>query len=178
MIALVRHGKTIYNELGKLQGKSNIPLCDDGRNDCRRLKEKIKDKHYDICFCSPLIRAVETAMILVGDKVEIRIDDRLTERYFGQLEGHIYTEYDHEKYWDYNLNCNDLEIEPIKDLFARCNSFIEYIKENYNDKDILIVTHGGVFKCIYHILNNTDLNTNLSDVKVENCEYMEINKKN
>ena len=67
-ICLVRHAETVYNKLGKMQGKENIPLSDEGRNQVKELKERIKDNYYDICFSSPLVRCVETAMILVGDK--------------------------------------------------------------------------------------------------------------
>ena len=64
------------------------------------LKTKIKDEKIDICFSSPLVRAFETAMILVGDKVEIKKDPRLIERNLGKLEGKDRSTYDFLKYWD------------------------------------------------------------------------------
>ena len=70
-ITLVRHGQTEsnYNEI--CQGSTNILLNDTGRRQCQKLRDKIKDKKYDVCYMSPLVRAVETAMILIGDRVEI-----------------------------------------------------------------------------------------------------------
>ena len=93
-ITIVRHGETDYNKNNILQGRSNISLNDAGRRQCKRLKYKLKDEKFDICFSSPLVRAVETAMILVGDRVEIKIDDRLIERNLGNYEGKEVTGYD------------------------------------------------------------------------------------
>ena len=173
-IGLVRQGETIYNKLGKLQGISNIPLSDDGRRECKKLKEELVNKKYDICFSSPLIRAMETAMILVGDKVEIKMDDRLIERNFGEFEGKFIDKYDLKKYWDYQLNSDDDNVEKIQDLFKRCEDFISYLKENYNDKNILIVTHEAVLRTFHHILHNTNLNSDLLSLEIGNCYYEEI----
>lgn len=173
-IALVRHGETVYNQLGKIQGISNIPLSDEGRRQCQKLKERIKDKKYDVCFASPLIRTMETAMILVGDKVLINPDNRIIERNMGELEGKPREEYDYIKYWDYKLNCGEMDIEKIQDMFKRCEDFINYLKEKYNDKSILIVTHSATLRVLHHILNKTDLNKKIPDFPVDNCYYEEI----
>ena len=168
-IVLVRHGKTDYNVECKTQGRINIPLNDSGRREVQKLKYKMKDMDFDICFSTPLIRAVETAMILVGDRVEIKIDDRLIERNMGNQEGMPYKDYDGNAHWDYNLNLDDNGIEPVQDIIKRASDFIDYLKENYNDKDILIVSHGATIRALHHILHNTDLNSNLSDFSIGNC---------
>ena len=127
-VTIIRHGQTEYNYLGKLQGRSNIPLNDTGRRECHKVKHKLKDEHFDVCFTSSLIRTVETAMILVGDRVEIKIDNRLIERDFGSLEGTNFEKYDSVKHWDYNLNLNDNGIEPVQDIIKRVSSFVDYLK--------------------------------------------------
>lgn len=172
-ITLVRHGETEYNRQGRIQGQSNIMLNDAGRRQVHRLKEKIKDEHYDVCFSSPLIRAMETAMILVGDKTEIVRDERLLERNLGKMEGKTREYYDPQKYWDYVLNCGEQNVEKIQDLFKRCRDFIDYLDKNYHNKNILIVSHGATIKALHHILHHTNLNSNLLDFKIGNC-YMEI----
>ena len=85
-IVLVRHGQTESNYLEICQGSSNILLNDTGRRECQKLRDKIKDKHYDVCYMSPLVRAVETAMILIGDRVRMIPDKRLIDRDLGELE--------------------------------------------------------------------------------------------
>ena len=57
-ITLVRHGQTEYNYHNRLQGITNVMLNDTGRRQAHKLKEKIKNEKYDICFSSPLIRAL------------------------------------------------------------------------------------------------------------------------
>ncbi len=171
-VTIVRHGQTEYNHLGKLQGISNIPLNDTGRRECAKIKYNLKNEHFDICFTSPLIRTVETAMILVGDRVEIKIDDRLIERDFGKLEGTDFKDYDGVKHWDYNLNLGDNGIEPVQDIIKRTKDFVEYLKQNYNNQSILIVTHGSIVRALHHILHNTDLNSELCNFTIGNC-YVE-----
>ena len=173
-IALVRHGETDYNKQGRLQGRLNIPLNDNGRKQAHDLRKKTENTKFDICFSSPFIRAMETAMILVGDKTEIIRDDRLKERNLGNLEGKDRTCYDAKKYWDYHLNSSDEEVESIQEVFKRCQSFLKYIEEMYPNQNILIVTHGATLRALHHLLYHTDLNKNLSNFKIGNCFYEEI----
>lgn len=167
-LTLIKDGETEYNRQNRLTGKLNILLTDEGRRQIKKLKDKIKEEKYDICFSSPLVRTVETAMILVGDKTEIRIDDRLIDRDYGKLEGHEREEYNIKKYWDYNLNSGDNNVEKIQDIFQRVDRFLNYLKENYSDKSILIVTHHCIIKAIHNILKNNNLDS-IEDVKIDNC---------
>lgn len=174
-IYLVRHGETDANKNKIMQGQSqNLQLNENGVRQATTLKNKLTDIKFNICFTSPMIRAWSTAMILVGDRVEIKEDKRLVERYLGNLEGKERTNYDAKKYWNYELNSNDEEVEPIQDIFKRCNNFINDLKNNYSDSDtILVVSHGAVTRCLHHILKNSNLNKNLLDFKIENCYYNE-----
>lgn len=170
-IYLVRHGETDANKNKIMQGQSqNLQLNENGISQATILKNKLKDVTFDICFTSPLIRAWSTAMVLVGDKVEIKEDKRLIERYLGNLEGKDRSTYSVSKYWDYHLNSNDEDVEPIQDIFKRCNSFMNDLKEKYDDNStVLIVSHGAVTRCLHHILKKSDLNKSLLDFKIENC---------
>ena len=58
-----------------------------------------------------------------------------------------------------------------QDLFERCESFLSYLKENYNDKNILVVTHGATLRALHHIIKNTDRNSNLLNFKIGNCYF-------
>ena len=173
-IALVRHGQTEsnYNEI--CQGSTNILLNDTGRRQCQKLRDKIKDKKYDVCYMSPLVRAVETAMILIGDRVEMIPDKRLIDRDLGELEGKSRSLYDSNKYWDYNLNTGDLGVEPVQEIFKRCGEFLDYILEKHKDESVLIVAHAASIRAIRHILLKSDLSKNLLLKDIENCFYEEI----
>lgn len=174
-ITLVRHGETEMNSLGKLQGRSNVSLNEKGRMKCGELKAKLKDKHYDVCYMSKLVRCCETAMIIVGDRVKTVFDDRLIERGLGELEGQSHDMYDDIGFWNYDLNKSDLEVEPIHDLFSRCSDFLNYIKEKYpSDSSILIVTHSAVYRALRHLILNHKLEGNMYDSKVHNCQCEEF----
>lgn len=61
MLYIMRHGKTDWNALHKLQGRTDIPLNEEGRLMALKAHEEYKSWNIDVCYCSPLIRAVETA---------------------------------------------------------------------------------------------------------------------
>ena len=68
--------------------RTDIPLNQDGRNLARQAHDKYLDVHFDVCYCSPLVRAKETAEILLQDRnIPILYDERLKEMCFGIYEG-------------------------------------------------------------------------------------------
>ena len=88
MLYIIRHGRTDWNDRHKLQGRTDMPLNEEGRRMAEEAREAYRDVHFDVCFCSPLIRAKETAEILLrGRDVPIQYDDRLMEMSFGSYEG-------------------------------------------------------------------------------------------
>lgn len=174
-ITLVRHGQTEENFLNKLQGQSNNLLNDTGRRQCQRLAINLKEKKFNYCYMSPLVRCVETALILIGDRVEMIPDKRLIERSLGELEGRPREEYNAYKFWDYNLNRADYGVEPIQDVFKRCSDFLDYIYEKYgDDSSILIVTHGAPYRALRHLILKHELGDNLLDTEINNCSCEEF----
>ena len=95
MLYVIRHGKTDWNQKYKLQGRTDIPLNEEGIEMARQACERYKDVHFDVCYCSPLTRARQTAeLLLEGRDVPVIYDDRLLEMGFGIYEG---TEYVYDK---------------------------------------------------------------------------------
>lgn len=177
-ITLVRHGQTEFNYQNILQGRSNNQLNDTGRRQCQKLREKLKETDFSFCYMSPMVRAVETAFILVGDRVETFPDKRLIERDMGNLEGKPRLDYDVKKYWDYDLNCSDLGVEPVQDVFARCRDFLDYVIKKHGTEHILVVSHGTPIRVLHHLLHHNDLHGNLLDVDITNCycETIQVNE--
>ena len=173
-ITLVRHGQTEEDFLRKIQGQRNELMNDTGRRQCQRLKIELKDKHYDYCYMSPLVRCVETALILIGDRVEMIPDKRLIARDMGELEGKPVDEYNAFRFWNYDLNWNKFGVEPVKDVFSRCEEFLKYITDKHKDKDILIVTHEAPYRAFRYLLKNEKLEGSLLDGNIDNCKYEEF----
>ena len=177
-IYLVRHGEIDKDNINSpVEKRINYHLNQLGIMQANELKNKIKDIKFDMCFTSPLIRAWSTAIIIVGDRVEIRPDSRIMERYLGEFEdGNDRESYikQLDKYYDYTLNSNDRNVEPIQDLFTRCSDFLKYLKENYSDDSkILIVSHYGIIKTLHNILKKNKLDGVLEEIKIENCCFRE-----
>jgi len=174
-ITIVRHGQTEENYEGIMQGRANNLMNDTGRRQCQKLRDKLKNTKFDCCYTSPLVRCVETAFILIGDRVMMLKDDRLIERELGDFEGKERDTYDVHKYWNYDLNSNDSGVEPVKDMISRCSDFLDYIKSTYDDNSsILIVTHGGPYRAIKLLATKKKLKGDLFDGKIENSDYTEL----
>ena len=74
MLYIMRHGKTDWNLTHKLQGKTDIPLNEMGIKMAKEAGERYKDIHFDVCYCSPLVRARDTAKyVLEGRDVPVII---------------------------------------------------------------------------------------------------------
>ena len=84
VIALFRHGPTEWNETGIVQGRSDIPLSENGRIKVGSWLVPADVANFD-WVSSPLSRAMETARILTGRTEPT--DDRLVEMDWSEWEG-------------------------------------------------------------------------------------------
>ena len=73
ILYLIRHGQTDWNKGRKLQGRTDIPINENGRAVAELTREGFKEIPFDMAFTSPLKRARETAeIILAGRNVPIK----------------------------------------------------------------------------------------------------------
>ena len=170
---VVRHGETIWNKEHKVQGITDIPLTDKGREEAKELQLLIKSLDIDIVISSPLIRARETAKILVDSKLPINTDDRIKERDWGMNEGADLDTVDKWDCWDVILNTKVQNIECVQDFMYRVSDFIEDIKIRYKDKNVLIVTHSAVSRVIHYLLGEIPEDANLSRINIPNLRIIE-----
>jgi broad specificity phosphatase PhoE len=63
-VYLARHGETAYNAEGRYQGLGTVPLNELGRRQARALAELASTQRFRELWCSPLVRARETADIV------------------------------------------------------------------------------------------------------------------
>ena len=63
-IYVMRHGTTVWNEKGITQGHTNNRLSKKGKILTEEVALKYKNINFDIIFCSPLMRTVQTANIM------------------------------------------------------------------------------------------------------------------
>lgn len=170
-ILLTRHGQTEWNLLKKVQGKADIELNEKGIEQANNTKNVLSNENFDLIICSPLIRAIQTANIINSNRnIPMIIDERLSERDFGEFEGMLNTEFDFDKFWSYKQNIQYKKAENIRTFFKRVYNFLDDIHLKYKDKRILLVAHGGISIPIYCYFNEIPNTDNLLDLLLDNCE--------
>src|SRR5690606_18715121 len=92
-ILLIRHGETDWNRERRIMGDQAIPLNQDGQRQAEVLREFLKDIPVELCLSSPVLRAQQTAELLVqGHGLKIQSDPRLVEIGYGEWIGKTFTE--------------------------------------------------------------------------------------
>ena len=153
-IYLVRHGETYWNALRKMQGQVNIPLNDRGKEQAKQAAKHLKDVEIDICYTSPLVRARQTAeIILEGRDVPIIDVPLLIEQSYGisDVESQEIG-FSNPKSLLYNFMHHpdqyipDIGGESFEDLTKRAARFIEewLLPAGENYKSILVSAHGAI----------------------------------
>ena len=159
LLYVVRHGVTAWNRLRKVQGRADIPLAEEGVRLAEKTGEALRNVPFDLCFSSPLKRAVQTAEYILGDrKIPVMTDERIQEIDFGVLEG---TQFKDEAG---NISHKQREIffhrpleyerpengENIEDILKRTEEFWKDItgREELSDKTILISSHGCAVRAL------------------------------
>ena len=170
-LLVVRHGRTDWNDLGKVQGLADIKLNKEGINQAYQTKEKLKDYDIDLIISSPLTRTRQTAEIInEGRNIKTIYDDRIIERDYGEYEGYQKHEFEYLDYWRYEKNVKYKKAENIQDFYKRIYAFIDDAKQRYNDKTVLLVIHGGISVAINAYFFGIPSEENPTYGSLKNCE--------
>ena len=182
MLYIMRHGRTDWNDRHKLQGRTDIPLNAEGRRMAEKAAEEYRSVPLDVCWCSPLIRARETAEILLrGRDVPILTDDRLLELSFGSYEG-----------LENSFSIPDCPVnvifqapekytasvggaETFDELFARTGAFLREVIDPLmkEGKDVLIIGHGVMNLSIISQVRNLP-RKDFWSTGIENCKMIRL----
>lgn len=147
MIYLIRHGETEANIRHIYCGSTDLPLSYAG-------VAKLRGKTYDVgnaqFIISGMKRTEQTLKLLFGD-VNYSIDERFREIDFGDFEMHSYYDLkDTPRYQQWLSGDNEKNVcpggESGEQMEMRVMEAFNELKDS--DKDIVIVTHGGVIAAI------------------------------
>lgn len=85
---LFRHGETDWNKIGRMQGRTDIPLNPKGIEQGRRLHEFFAERQFRV-VSSPLGRALQTTRLAFPhlSQQQVQIDLRWAETNMGRAEG-------------------------------------------------------------------------------------------
>ena len=150
MIYIVRHGQTAKNKANVLQGRSDVPLNEEGKRQAAKVRDQLAAARirFDRVYSSPLIRAVQTAEIIAGDISPI-IEERLIEMDYGPYEGMDLNDPAPEVmtfFRDFVHNPAPDGMEPLSEVVSRLGNFLEEIREEAGGKHILLSTHAVAMK--------------------------------
>ena len=143
---LVRHGETDWNRARRIQGTTDIPLNDTGREQARATGRLLSGRQWDGIVASPLSRAFETAQIIAEELglPEPTPLEALVERNYGEAEG---------------LTGDELAarfpgetpVEGREERSAVAERALPALVElagHGPDRSIIVVSHGGVIRTV------------------------------
>ncbi len=134
------HGTTVDNEKGISSGWKDVELSELGVEQAKGLREQTEDIVFNIVFCSDLKRAADSAEFAFDGIYKIIKDERLRECNYGKLNGSLSSIV--EPMCEGECIYNKFpEGESYEDVKARVADFLEFLKKNYEGKNVAIVAH-------------------------------------
>lgn len=155
-IYVVRHGETDANKNGYAQGWTDDPLNENGKILAKITGQGMKGIRFDCCISSPLIRARETAEIILresGNSVCVSFDDRVKEVNFGSFEKMSIRDEKVVRFLkvpvvDYVFPGG----ESIKEVMERTQEFLKELIAKDDGKTYLVSTHGCALRAMLNFL--------------------------
>jgi broad specificity phosphatase PhoE len=147
---LLRHGITASNDAARFNGWRDDGLT---RAQRRRLASvRFEWRHYDVVYCSPLARCVETAACLGVETY--RPEPRIVERGLGIFEGLTAEECrarhpdEFVRFLEFDADYRIPDGESRADNLERVTSWLE---EASRFERVLAITHGGTIDFVFRL---------------------------
>lgn len=169
----VRHGQTVFNAIGRIQGRCDSPLTDTGIAQAEKTAEVLKDVRFDRAYCSPSERTRDTAEILLRPHhMQAHAERRLAEVFFGTYEGRMVREVREE-----TMRIHQSEDwspwggESAEDLERRIRDVLRDLSDEAEDGDqILLVSHALLYRNIVRFIFGMDRTAYDAMMKQKNLE--------
>ncbi|MEJ6120347.1 histidine phosphatase family protein [Vibrio sp. 2-Bac 85] len=146
---LIRHGETLFNQLGCFQGHSDSPLTETGHLQASNLVSYFNDIPLQQFYSSDLGRAVATATPLAKAKqLPLQTCPLLREISYDYLDGQAkrqLTDKDREKLtrlFSAELDYRIGEGETLAEVQTRLFDKINALKKLHQGQSIAVMTHG------------------------------------
>lgn len=151
-LVLARHGESVWNEVRRFQGATDVVLSERGREQALALGRAFGGFRFTAAYVSPLRRARQTAeLALAGAGLPLVSLEELRELSLGTWEGCSWDEIrqlDGDPYQAWvraPLDCPPPGAEPLEDVRRRVLRAVERIAAAHpNGDDVLVVAHGGI----------------------------------
>lgn len=152
-LLLARHGQSVWNEVRRFQGSTDVTLSELGRAQAQALGRALRRYRVAAAYVSPMRRAVETAEVALAEVPVPLVSavEELRELSLGEWEGCTVEEIraragDPYRAWlTAPLDCPPPGAEALPDVSARVRRAIDRIAAAHpNGDDVLVIAHGGV----------------------------------
>lgn len=177
IIGTIRHGETDFNRQKRYCGAMDVPLNGAGREDAIHVRNKLSGDHFDVIISSKLIRAVETAQVLLNNGAVFIQSELCNERNYGKLQGMTADEVKGVrpplKYiyrGDDRHSLNPPGGERFKELRKRAEQFYEFLFGRFIGCSLLVVSHGVFLQQFHGLLRGKNWMDSL-EKNVANFEY-------
>jgi broad specificity phosphatase PhoE len=150
LLYLIRHGQSLSNAEGRVQGQSDVALSPLGLRQAGALVAALGSLDIDSIYASPLRRAMQSAEPLAAAlRLTIHADDRLKEINAGEFQGLLWSEI--ERKWPeaaqhWRQQTPDFVIpggESRRAVAERGRAALEAIHAA-GHRQVVVVAHGGV----------------------------------
>ena len=162
---LVRHGRSVWNAAGRIQGQIDIELDEIGLQQAQRIADRLEREPITAIYSSPLVRARATAEAIARRfKLPVTPDVRLMEYDFGVVSGMTWNEVTENHPELANRWLEDPWAVPVVgsegrvNFAARVMSAMQDICTQYPAEHVAIVAHGGTFGIYLTAMLGLDLN--------------------
>ncbi len=161
-IYLIRHGETVWNSQGKLQGQTDVPLNDSGKKQARRLKRYLEPENIAFIVSSSLKRAADTADIASGGRIPVYLEDAFKARRLGKFEGSYVREIKKNNAEEYKLLRTDFDYVPdekgesARKLLERAWPKFLYWAQKAHRQNAAVIAHAITIRVILHKIMGFD----------------------
>lgn len=201
ILYLMRHGQTIINKAGRVQGWCDGVLTEEGIEVAENVALGLRDIEFKRVYSSDLGRAVKTARIIIkankiNNKLQVKEVPDLREMCFGKYEGEVEKlmfkdifDYLHVKSFEEAFKIPDFgrvfantcatldetgEAESYDKIISRIFKGINTICEELltnGGGNVLIVIHGGILRHILKEIDETAKFDNIENSSISLVEY-------
>lgn len=162
-IYLARHGQTEENLMRIFQGHLPGTLTADGIEQARNLGKELEGIQIDCILSSDLKRVTDTVNYAIADRhLSWEKTELLREIDWGKWTG--------LKIDSVNKKNPPEDAETKEMLYERGKRIVEYIKEKYSGKNVLVVAHGLINRSIQAHILGVDINELYNIPHMKNAE--------
>ncbi len=175
---LVRHGETEWNAQQRIQGHTDIPLSESGKEEAALTGARLAAIPFAAVYTSDLVRTQQTAEAILaarssshvrrgpvegsgaieapapGEAPPVHVRPSLRELRYGIFEGKTWEEI-RELEPSLRARPRDLHLdwapeggETFRQLIDRLAGFARELEERHAHDDVLVVSHGGALRAL------------------------------